>query len=304
MKIRLLLTTTCISFFTLAYSQVPNGSLDSWSVYTSLASGVSCDVPDGWDVPDKIAADLGIMDRTVEKETSNVHGGSAAAHLTTKTLDVLGSPLDVPGTITTGTIGFDFVTFIPSVTGGAAVSVAYDQLAGFYQYSPSGADTMNIVVYMFSGSDTIGVGQFRDENTSTGYISFTCPITYNAPTTPDKMQITITSSGGFTSLSPGSQLFVDDLEVTGGIGVEEWAGYGIKRNIYPNPAADFININNPATNDVTMEVYALNGQKVDVKTLSPEMNSINLESYSSGIYSFRLVDNGTVVYANKFVVRK
>ncbi len=304
MKIRLLLAITLITLTTVSYSQVPNGGLENWTVYTSVASGISCDVPDGWDVPDKIAADLGIADRNCERNSDNVHGGSFAAKLTTKTLDVLGTPLDVPGTITTGVISFDFVTFTPAVEGGAAISSNYDELGGFYQYAPSGADTMNVIVLMFLGSDTVGLGQYRDPNTSTGYVSFVCPITYFAPVIPDKMQITITSSGGFTSLVPGSVLYVDDLEVTGGVGVEEWNGYGIKRNVYPNPASDYININNPASNDVTIEVYSLSGQRVDVQTLSPDMNSINLDSYSSGIYSFRLVDNGTVVYSNKFVVRK
>lgn len=304
MKIRLLLATSLITLTTVSYSQVPNGDMEDWTVYTSVASGISCDVPDGWDVPDKIAADLGISDRNCERNSDNVHGGSFAAKLTTKTLDVLGTPLDVPGTITTGVISFDFVTFTPAVAGGAAISSNYDQLGGFYQYAPSGSDTMNIAVLMFLGTDTVGAGQYRDPNTSAGYVSFVCPITYFAPVIPDKMQITITSSGGFTSLVPGSVLYVDDLEVTGGVGVEEWNGYGIKRNVYPNPASDYININNPATNDVTIEVYSLSGQRVDVQTLSPDMNSINLESYSSGIYSFRLVDNGTVVYSNKFVVKK
>ena len=304
MKIRLLLATSLITLTTVSYSQVPNGDMEDWTVYTSVASGISCDVPDGWDVPDKIAADLGISDRNCERNSDNVHGGSFAAKLTTKTLDVLGTPLDVPGTITTGVISFDFVTFTPAVAGGAAISSNYDQLGGFYQYAPSGSDTMNIAVLMFLGTDTVGAGQYRDPNTSAGYVSFVCPITYFAPVIPDKMQITITSSGGFTSLVPGSVLYVDDLEVTGGVGVEEWNGYGIKRNVYPNPASDYININNPATNDVTIEVYSLSGQRVDVKTLSPDMNSINLDSYSSGIYSFRLVDNGTVVYSNKFLVKK
>ena len=304
MKIRLLLATSLITLTTVSYSQVPNGDMEDWTVYTSVASGISCDVPDGWDVPDKIAADLGIADRNCEKNTDNVHGGSFAAKLTTKTLDVLGTPLDVPGTITTGVISFDFVTFTPAVAGGASISSNYDELGGFYQYAPAGSDTMNVAVLMFLGTDTVGAGQYRDPNTSAGYVSFVCPITYFAPVIPDKMQITITSSGGFTSLVPGSVLYVDDLEVTGGVGVEEWNGYGIKRNVYPNPASEFININNPASNDVTIEVYSLGGQRVDVQTLSPDMNSLNLESYSSGIYSFRLVDNGTVVYSNKFVVRK
>lgn len=304
MKIRLLFSISLLTLTTAAFAQVPNGNLEGWSVYTSLASGISCDVPTGWDVPDKIAADLGITDRNCTKETVNVNSGSAAARLETKTINVLGTPLDVPGTITTGVISFDFVTFTPAVVGGAPITAAYESLNGFYQFAPSGTDTMNIVVFMFLGEDTIGVGQYRDPLTSTSYQAFACPITYFAPLVPDQMQIIITSSGGFTSLVPGSVLYVDDLEVTGGVDIEDFAGYDLGRNIYPNPAADYININNPTSNAVTLEVFGMNGQKVDVVSLNPEMNSVNLEAYSSGIYSFRLVDNGTVVYSNKFVVRK
>lgn len=296
----------CIWTFLLVkgYSQVPNGNFEAWTVYTSLASGISVDVPTGWDIPDKIASDLGITDRNCNKETAVVHSGSFSTKLSTKSLDIGVAILDVPGTITTGVISFDFVTLTPAVVGGAPITAAYDALGGYYQYAPSGSDTMNVIVLMLSGEDTIGMGQYRDPATSGSYQSFNCPITYFVPGTPDQMQITITSSGGFTSLVPGSVLYVDDLEVTGGINVEDFEGYGISRNIYPNPASEYININNPANNDVTMEVYNMNGQKVDVVTLSPEMNSVNLAAYASGIYTFRLIDNGTVVYSNKFVVRK
>lgn len=303
MKIRLLSAITFTTLLTAAYGQVPNGNLEAWTTYTSAAF-VDVDVPDGWDVPDKIAADLGITDRNCTKETVNTHGGSAAARLETKTLNVLGTPLDVPGTITTGIISFDFGTFTPSVEGGAPVTAAYESLAGYYQYAPAGGDTMNVVVLMLLGEDTIGMGQYRDDLTSTSYQMFECPITYFVAAVPDQMQITITSSGGFSSLVPGSVLYVDDLSVTGGINVEDFEGYGISRNIYPNPASSYININNPANNDVTMEVYSISGQRVDVVNLAPEMNSVNLEAYASGIYSFRLIDNGTEVYSNKFVVRK
>lgn len=304
MNLRLLSTVTLLGASVVAFGQMPNGNMEAWSVYTSLASGVTCDVPDQWDVPDKIAADLGITDRNCTKETVNVHGGSAAARLETKSLNVLGTPLDVPGTITTGIIGFDFITFTPSVEGGASVSSNYDAVTGYYQYAPSGSDTMNVIVYMMSGTDTIGVGQYRDENTSGSYQMFNCPIAYTGVGTADKMQITITSSGGFTSLVAGSVLFVDDLAVTGGADVDDWNGFGFSRNIYPNPAQDYININNPAQNSVMIEVFSMTGQRVDVQTLAPEMNTLNLESYSSGIYTFRLVDNGVEVYSNKFVVKK
>ncbi len=88
MKIRLLSAITFTTLLTAAYGQVPNGNLEAWTTYTSAAF-VDVDVPDGWDVPDKIAADLGITDRNCTKETVNTHGGSAAARLETKTLKLI-----------------------------------------------------------------------------------------------------------------------------------------------------------------------------------------------------------------------
>src|SRR5262245_16098694 len=114
MKLRLLVFAICTLTTTIMLAQLPNGGMEDWSVYTS-GVGVSCDVPDGWDSPDRIGSDLGITDHVTEKESVNTHGGSLSAKMTTKTLDVLGTPLVVPGTITTGIIGFDFVTFTPSV---------------------------------------------------------------------------------------------------------------------------------------------------------------------------------------------
>ncbi|MEZ5014866.1 MAG: T9SS type A sorting domain-containing protein [Chitinophagales bacterium] len=303
MKNRLLLACSLICISALAYSQLPNGGMESWSPYTSAAF-VTVEIPDGWDTPDKIAADLGIDDPTVEKETTVINSGSAAAKLTTKTLNVLGTDLDVPGTMTTGTIGFDFVTFTPSVSGGANVSVAYESVEGSYRYSPAGADTMSVLVFMFLGTDTVGAGQYRDEATTTSYGTFSCPITYFAPVIPDKMQVIVTSSGGFTSLVAGSVLYVDDMSVTGGVAIDDLSAYGIEHNIYPNPASDHINIRNPFQGEVTMEVFNLNGQKVDEQILNADINSIGLENYTSGVYMFRLLNNGVEMYSNKFVVKK
>lgn len=306
MKLRLLGLATCVISTSAIFAQLPNGDMETWSVYTSpVPPNITCDYPNGWDTPDKIGSDLGLTDHVTEKESSNVHGGALSAKMTTKHLLVIppATFLDVPGTITTGVIGFDFVTFTPSVSGGAPVTSVIESFDGFFQYAPAGLDTMNIVVYMFSGSDTIGVGLFRSGATA-GWEEFNCPITYFTADVPDVMQIIITSSGSFDSPAEGSVLYVDDMSVTGGINVEEWTSLGLKPNVFPNPATDHININNPASNDVLMEVYNLQGQRVDMLTLQPEMNGINLSAYASGIYTFRLLDNGVQVYGGKFKVAK
>jgi hypothetical protein len=277
--------------------------MENWHIYEGFL-GATAEIPDGWSTPDSIAAAIGIDDPLVEKESSLVQNGTFAAKLTTTELDVLGTPLTVPGTLTTGKIGFDFTDFTPTITGGAAITDEPEALEGYFRYEPSGTDTMSVIVYIKAGDDTVGTGVYRNSDNVTAYQMFSAPITYSMTGAADSLIIIITSSGSFTSLSEGSTLYVDNMSLTGGVYVDGWASLGIRPNIYPNPASGFINIINPVKDDVVMEVYNLQGQHVAALILKPETNTIDLTNFATGIYSFRLMEDGTQVYSSKFKVAK
>ncbi|MBK7110579.1 MAG: T9SS type A sorting domain-containing protein [Chitinophagales bacterium] len=301
MRSRLLLLITALAYlpFSGIAQQIPNGDMEDW---LPLVIGTG-EKPVGWDSPDVIGAALGLADRVVEKETASVQSGSAAAKLTTKTLVATGlPPLTIPGTLVIGTIVFDPLTLEAGVIGGMAISEVADALVGYYKYFPAPGDTMSIGVQLFQDGTIVGGGEFNDATEKSTYTMFEVPIATAG--TPDSMQVILLSSGSFAGAIAGSILYIDNMTLTGLSSIDFLAGSGLKPNIYPNPAYDVINILNPLDYNVEMEVYNISGSKVDYTTLTPEMNAINVSNYASGLYMFRLMNNGEQIFAGKFKVSK
>lgn len=302
MKIRLQLTLAACAVSAMAMGQVPNGSFETWSNYTSLITGITVDQPDNWDTPDRLAADLGITDRLTEKESTEVQDGSFAAKMTSKELTVLGSPLDVPGTVTTGKLDFDFATFTPSISGGYPYTGRPDDLTGYYEYAPAGTDTAYIGITLTSNGNVVGGGSFTATSATVGYQMFDITLTYFLPDDPDTLFIIASSSASFSSVSPGSEFYLDNLKFTGASGVAGWTALGIKPDVYPNPANNTINISDPKDYPVMIEMYNLQGQRVASQELQPDMNAIDISSFSGGLYTYRILDKGSVVFSGKFEV--
>ncbi len=55
MKLRLQILSALIILITSAYSQIPNGDLENWHIYSGFL-GATAEIPDGWSTPDSIAA--------------------------------------------------------------------------------------------------------------------------------------------------------------------------------------------------------------------------------------------------------
>lgn len=301
MRIRVLLFITalaCLPFLGNA-QQIPNGDMENWS---PLLIGTG-EKPDGWDSPDVIGAALGLTDRVVEKETASVQSGAAAAKLTTKTLVATGlPPLTIPGTLVIGTIYFDPLTLEAGVIGGMAISEVADQLVGYYKYFPAAGDTLSIGVQLFQGGTLVGGGEFNDHTEKSEYTPFEIDIVNGGE--PDSMQVIILSSSSFEGAVEGSILYVDNMSLTGLSSIDFLEGSGLRPNIYPNPAYDVIHIINPLDYNVEMEVYNLNGSRVDYTTLTPDMNAVDVSNYATGLYMFRLMYNGEQIFAGKFKVSK
>lgn len=302
MNLRLQIATSLlciIPFFGFA-QQVPNGDLEAWIAVSGAPSGA--EYPEGWETPDILGAVFGVSDAVTAKSTDSYSGGFSA-ELTTKliTIPFVGD-LTIPGTLALGTIVFDPGTLAAGVVGGYAMTESPTSLMGYYKYTPAAGDSMNVAIIAKTGGVQTGGGQLKDPATVTAWTMFDVPIVYGA--IPDTIQIIITSSGGFTSATAGSVLMIDGLAFTGIVSAENLAGTGIKPNVYPNPAVNFINIDNPLKTSATIEVFNLNGVKADEIVLTPGLNALDLSDYPSGVYSFRVTDNGKYVYSNKFTVSK
>ncbi|MDZ4839581.1 MAG: T9SS type A sorting domain-containing protein [Bacteroidota bacterium] len=74
-------------------------------------------------------------------------------------------------------------------------------------------------------------------------------------------------------------------------------------SVYPNPATEFINVSSSIKGNTQLEIFNINGQLMlsENKNLSPgQQNSINIGTYSSGIYTIKITNGNSVGYA-KFV---
>ncbi len=79
-------------------------------------------------------------------------------------------------------------------------------------------------------------------------------------------------------------------------------------NVYPNPAQDKINFNLDLidSKNASLEIYDILGNRIEQRTLINNTNnvSIDLNLYTSGIYTFKIINQEEQIYTSKFIVSK
>ena len=66
-------------------------------------------------------------------------------------------------------------------------------------------------------------------------------------------------------------------------------------NLYPNPASEFINLNNRSNLETELVIFDMDGRKVMQKTIAQGVNTIYLNELESGLYQIQLInDNGLI----------
>jgi len=54
--------------------------------------------------------------------------------------------------------------------------------------------------------------------------------------------------------------------------------------------------------NVTLEIYDIKGQKVRSETIYDNTTRLEMASFKSGVYTYRLVDNGKLRTTGKFIL--
>jgi len=280
-----------------AVAQIPNAGFENWTAATGY------DDPNGWGTANSTTAALNVY--TVEKETTNVNGGSAAIKLTSKFVSL--PPvisLDVPGIAVTGNINVDIASQSFSIDGGFAYTNRPEKLVGFYQYAPQGADEFVIAGFFWKNNggtiDTIGTFEFTDNGTVTTYTQFEALVDYRSTDTPDSARIVLSSSNPASAVAE-SELLVDDLSfVSLSVGIQKIDALinGIK--VFPNPAKEFVNIEIADDAQHQLNVYDVNGKLVSEEIIANK-TAINLNNNKGvHIYSIKNLTTGKVV-SGKFI---
>jgi hypothetical protein len=111
--------------------------------------------------------------------------------------------------------------------------------------------------------------------------------------------ITTTYTVNVTDITSCSSSAVVTVNVNTCTEIDELVANGV--NIYPNPTNGIINItlSSELTKNSTLEIYDAIGKLIVTEVLSNELNTLNISNLSNGIYSFRVMNNNTMVKFGK-----
>lgn len=194
----------------LAQTQIPNGDFENWNGNT----------PNGWGTSDGVIAAFSPNFGGVVRDTNaaNVFSGNSSVLLTTKTLTIPGAGAqNIPGVVSLGTLGLNFATFEPQITG-FGYSDRPDSIKFAYKYTPgAGGDQGAVIVTLtrFVNGETEFVGNaFLELSQSNNFQEVSAKIEYFTFFNPDTLLIQGLS--GISQTSPvNSRLWLDDMKFEG-----------------------------------------------------------------------------------------
>ena len=294
------------------HAQIANGTLEAWRTVNINPSG-NYEVPQSWYSVDSaiftIAPGIGQVGKKQCYKSTDVHGGTAAAMLMSRTYGAIGV---VPGALSNAQINLSLATQSFNRVGGTAVSTRVSSGSAWVKYVPKGAnDSATMVVAAVlagrgaGGTDSTVGGGFVTFGAKAAYGQVTANVTYINPTVvPDHFQVAFTSS---TFQAPGatdsSLLYVDDVTFTAPSGVTRVLFNADVMQVYPNPASGILNLKSNEATLLTWEAIGTNGQVLAHKEFTGTA-SVSLNSFAAGTYFFRVLnDKKELVQTGKFLVK-
>ena len=284
MKKLLLLAHIFIGYVAIAQN-IPNADFENWT------SGN----PDGWQTPNSFTQQYGAT--TVTQESANPHSGNYAVKLETKSI----FGYAVTGLITNGQISVNLSNTPPiTILGGTSFTERPNHFKGYFHYTPASGDYCTIVALLLKKNtqtnqfDTVGVAQYINNTSVSGWTLFDAPFAYSMGDTPDTLQIVALSSNPNAAVA-GSILWVDHLYLEGGT----LGNYSLKLNeavqIYPNPANDILNVyfGKPTSGQTSIMIFNATGQRVKQSIIptGTQITSLNIYDLRKGIYVVQIQNN-------------
>lgn len=258
----MLLISLCLAVLSVSNAQVPNAGFENWTA----------GVPVSW-TTDNAAPVV-----TPITQSSDAHSGTSS----------------MQGTVVSSTIVYPPVAFT-----GFGISAHYGSLTGYYKFSPTGGDSLEIVVVLYKSGSGIASGLFSTGASASSYTQFTLPIVYFSPNVPDSAWITIEIASPSGTTHVGSTFKIDDIAFGPVTDVQEPfsvrpAVFVLSQN-YPNPfnPSTMITYQIPTDGMVRLEIYDIMGRTLT--TLVNEGKSAGKftvpfdgSKFTSGIYFYRI----------------
>jgi hypothetical protein len=281
----------------------PNAGFESWTHHAAGITAPAYDTPDSWNTLNAtIALSIGGA-VTCYKATAagEYHGGAAAIKLVTAS--VLGQTAN--GIATTGTI--NTTTF--SIAGGIAYTGRPDSIVGFYRCAPVGVDSGFVELQLLGaggGTDTVGYVRFKTTRaTVSTYHRFSAHVNYRSTNPVVTALWIMSSSADATTHVVNSTLWVDDLSMVfaSTVGIEEHNKQEI--TVGPNPASNYLLINNPYSTKGSIAIYDVTGRKISEQQFTNSSSSIDVSAFPAGLYFFAILDeNKNTIKTEKIIVTK
>jgi hypothetical protein len=280
----------------------PNPSFENW------VTAFNYEVPESWQTLNFLQFTLPPNPLSVTKAVGiDVHSGNYALKL--KTIQITTNPApqildDTMGLIFTGLINISPVYYKQ----GFPYTSRPDKLTFWFKYLPVGSDTGGVRVqlkkYYDSTTHIVGQGEVNINQNLT-YTQLVVDITYNTDDIPDTCSIIFASSKSIQVARVGSVLYVDDVALSGWVGIDEHQKPTEKVTVFPNPAKDNITFELKMEEAKSIRINDIAGKKIDVFFINNSNVTINTSGYQQGIYLYEIVDkNNELLTKGKFNVVK
>lgn len=281
-----------------------NLGLDSWATVSGYEEPTN-----GWSTLNAIS-DLAPGAPVTVTKTTDKHSGTYAAKLETKQIPFVNTLIG--GLLATGFFdnnanpGQNLKLGVPFTT-----SPKY--FRGYYKYTPVSGDSADFFCALtrwnstLNKRDTLGSVGYREYNTVSNYTQFSFKINYtDSVTAPDTIVMLFSSSGGAQNFQGqvGSTLYVDEISLENTSGVEVLLNNEVQVEVFPNPTADYLNINVlEDAKGLSYNIYNYEGKLVTQNKLNKN-TKIDVSLFNEGKYFISIMDTKGLVASKNFMVVK
>ncbi|MCW3103194.1 MAG: hypothetical protein JWO09_1634 [Bacteroidetes bacterium] len=286
-----------ISISVAAFAQAtPNAGFETWT-HNSFPS---YDTPNSWDNLNPSTGSLGVFTCFKATAAADIHSGSAAVKLITKS--VFGQTAN--GIVTTGTIN----TTTQTIGGGIAYTGRPDSIAGFYKYTSVSGDNGFVELQLLGAggdTDTVGYVRFVTPSSSVGtYTRFSKAVVYRNSNPVVKSIWILSSSKDAVTHFVGSSLWADDISiVTNPTAINEPSKSEL--SVGPNPAVNFILVKNPDAKKLLVKMYDVTGRVVIEQQVENTSATIEIAALPQGLYMYAISDESKkLMKTGKVIVQK
>lgn len=298
-----------VPILTILVSGILNSSAQSNGGFEFWHSEFSYLVPDSWQTLNILSIFTPPNPISAFKATGlDAHSGVAALKL--KTIFVNNNPYPIG---INDTIGYVFtgkvVVSPPSLKIGMPYTERPEKFEFWAKYIPVGGDiaAVTVILQKWNGSrtDTIARCDIKIDSTVLSYAFFQTYLNYFSTALPDTIIIGFSSSYKKSIARVGSSLYLDDVALTGWVGIEETNPYINKIKIFPNPAKDNVIILAQIDEAAKVKVSDATGKQMAEYKIQNYSANISTVFFSEGIYFYAIRDKkDRILSKGKFTVVK